>query len=285
MTNFNFINTLSKTLSKKLPTLSSACLLVFHGSRDPQSQTAGSNLVNLLIEQILAKNIVTQKNYLTQDASILKSPLAATLDSLKTPILDTAALELGTLSLHESIVGFSEKVAKNKGKKLKILPLFLSNGVHVTEDIPREIARAKTLINREITIELSPYLGKYSGMVELLNSRFTKLGGEGRILVAHGSSWSTVSQDCQWLAAQLNAQIAYWSVAPSLREQVVAQIAAGKRKIAIVPYFLFPGRITKAIASEVEQLRLIFPGVELMLAQPLGATPELAKLIVEGIIN
>ncbi len=282
MTNF-YTHLLSR--SEKLLALFPAYLLVFHGSRDSQSQIAVSRLAKLLSEQIVAKNIVTQRNYLIQDTDVFKSPLAVTSNWLKTPILDSAALELTTKSLHESIIEFSQKAAKNQCGKIKILPLFLSNGVHVQEDIPREIAQAKTIIDDGITIELSPYLGKYSGMVQLLNSKFNQLDGEARILIAHGSRLPGVNRDCQSLAARLNASIAFWSGAPSLQEQVAAQVTAGKRKIAIVPYFLFPGRITKAIASEVEQLRLTFPAVELTLAQPLGATPELAKLIVEGISN
>ncbi len=269
-------------LSEKLLALFPAYLLVFHGSRDSQSQIAVSRLAKLLSEEILAKHIVTQRKYLRQDTQDLKSTPAAALNWLKTPILDTAALELTAKSLHESIIEFSQKAAKNQCRKIKILPLFLSNGVHVAEDLPREIAQAKTLINDEITIELSPHLGKYSGMVQLLNSKFQQLTGEARILMAHGSRLPRVDRDCQSLAAQLDASIAFWSGSPSLKEQVIAQVKAGKRQIAIVPYFLFPGRITKAIAEDVEQLRLIFPDVKLRLAQPLGATPELAKLIVEG---
>lgn len=270
-------------LLENLSTSSSAYLLVFHGSRDSRSLLAVSHLVKLLNKQIIAKSILTQRNYLTQHSSFLESTKAATLNPLQAPILEVAALELAPQSLQKCIIEFAQKTYKNGCRQLKILPLFLSEGVHVREDIPREIARAKTLINREITIELSTFLGKYSGMVQLLASKFAELGGTSRILVAHGSRLPGVNQDCEVLAGKLNAVTAYWSVAPSLKQQVAAKVAAGQSEIAIIPYFLFPGRITSAIASQVEELRITFPDVELILAQPLGATPELAELIVEEI--
>jgi len=53
----------------------------------------------------------------------------------------------------------------------------------------------------------------------------------------------------------------------------------GYREIAILPYFLFSGGITDAIAQAVEALKLQFPGVSLYLAEPLGVSGELADLI------
>ena len=177
----------------------------------------------------------------------------------------------------------AQKIHQNGSEKIGIIPLFLAAGVHVQEDIPREIALAKTALNDKVTFKLSPYIGKYSGILGLLHSKFTQLSGDGRILIAHGSRRSEVREHCQALGAKLQAAIAYWSTPPNLAEVVKVQIAAGKKKIAILPYFLFPGRITKAIALEVKQLQRNFPGVELILGQPLGTTAELAALIAEEI--
>ena len=54
---------------------------------------------------------------------------------------------------------------------------------------------------------------------------------------------------------------------------------AGYQNIAILPYFLFPGGITDAIANHLVQLQLKFPGVTLQLAAPLGVNMELADII------
>ncbi len=81
------------------------------------------------------------------------------------------------------------------------------------------------------------------------------------------------------MAAQLDANLAYWSTTPWFTEQIRTQIALGVKKIAILPYFLFPGKITDAIAQEVAKLQQEYPQVELFLGQPLGATEALAELI------
>ncbi|MGF1540774.1 MAG: sirohydrochlorin chelatase [Pleurocapsa sp.] len=264
-------------------TSDSAYLLVFHGSRDFNTQKTVLQLAQLLTKKLTTKNIVTQGNYLVQDDSTLETQRPTRLSHSKKTIVATAALELTSIALHKSIIKLAEKIQHNGGESLQIVPLFLNAGVHVREDLPREIALAETTLDNQVTLKLSPYLGKYSGMLGLLHRKFTQLSGDGRILLAHGSSIPEVKQQCQMLGAKLQAAIAYWSMPPSLSEQIEIQIAAGKKQIAILPYFLFPGKITKAIATEVEQLRAAFPEVELILGQPLGVTSELAKLIAEEI--
>ena len=54
---------------------------------------------------------------------------------------------------------------------------------------------------------------------------------------------------------------------------------SGHRNISILPYFLFPGGITDAIAKSIENAKLQFSSVNLHLAQPLVASLDLADLI------
>ena len=84
------------------------------------------------------------------------------------------------------------------------------------------------------------------------------------------------------MAHKLNADLGYWSTNPKFSQQIVGQIRSGIKKIALMPYFLFPGRITSAIAQEIAHLQQEYPQVELCLGQPLGATPALAELIAQG---
>jgi sirohydrochlorin cobaltochelatase len=79
----------------------------------------------------------------------------------------------------------------------------------------------------------------------------------------------------------LNAQLAYWSVPPSLEFLVTHLVKVGYRQIAVLPYFLFAGGITDAIAQEIHRLAQQFPQIQLHLANPIGATPELADRAVE----
>ena len=261
-------------------TSTSAFFLVFHGSRDPRTQLAALRLGQLLTIKFKSKNILTRQYYRGVNLSFPRSEKVTTIESPKIPLVEVAALELTPLSLNKSLVKFALKAQQKGIQQINVLPLFLAPGVHVREDIPSEIALAIRQINSQVTIELSPYIGKYSGMVKLLSHQFEQLSGESRILIAHGSRLPEVNYYYQSLTTQLNALTAYWSVSPSLTQQVTAQIAAGYKKIAILPYFLFPGRITKAIADEVKVLQSAYPQVELFLGQPLGASGALAELIV-----
>lgn len=258
-----------------------AYLLVFHGSRDYRTRSAAHSLKELFATNYKSKNILAQQNYLEKNLPSSKPEIIYLLDRSKTPLVEIAALELASKPLNQSLIDFAQQAEQKGFKQIKVIPLFLVPGVHVREDIPAEIALASEQINDRVAIKLSSCLGKFSGIVPLLSDKFSQLSGDTRILIAHGSRLSGVSHYYQNLASQLNASMAYWSVTPSLASQVKEKIALGKKRIAILPYFLFPGKITTAIAQEVTALQAQYPQAELILGQPLGATEALAKLIAE----
>ncbi|MEO1006695.1 MAG: CbiX/SirB N-terminal domain-containing protein, partial [Cyanobacteria bacterium J06638_38] len=146
-----------------------------------------------------------------------------------------------------------------------------------------EVSVATNQIDCQLTIKLSPYLGKYSGIVPLLSRQFAQLPAKSRILITHGTRLPVGAIYYQNLAAQLDADLAYWSTTPWFTDKIKMQIASGIKKIALMPYFLFPGKITAAIAREVADLQQEYPQVELFLGEPLGATAALAELIAEEI--
>ena len=264
-------------------TSSRAYLLVFHGSRDSRTLAAAVQL-KLLLTKYKFKNILTQQNYLEANLLDYEHEVSDTVSLLETThLVDIAALELSSKSLSESLVDFARQAHSKGIKHINVIPLFLAPGIHVKQDIPTEIDLALKHIDRAISIELTSFLGQYSGIVSLLASKFSQLSGEARILIAHGSRLSQGKSYYQNLATELNADLAYWSVAPKIASVVEAQISLGKKKIAILPYFLFPGRITSAIAVEVAELQAQYPQVELSLGEPLGATEELAQLIAESV--
>lgn len=262
-------------------TSSFAYFLVFHGSRDCRTHTAAINLRNLLLTKYQPKNILTQQNYLEKNSFDFdsKSMTELTVSDLPSAsMIEVAALELTDQSLCESLIKFAQRASCQGFKRIKVVPLFLAPGVHVQSDIPASIASAMKQLDSQITIELSTYLGKYSGIVSLLGRQFAELSTKTRILIAHGSRLIAAAEYYQNLSLQLDAEMAYWLTMPKLTQQIRTQIALGNHKIAILPYFLFPGKITEAIAQEVASLQLEYPHVELRLGKPLGATPAIAEL-------
>ena len=255
--------------------MTSAYLLVTHGSRDPRPQIALERLSYLVEQQIQQK---TQKesysHYRKINHCAVRSPVT---------MVQTATLELSQLSLSAQIRKLAPKIANMGIKTLKIIPLFLLAGVHVREDIPREIAIAQQEISDIINLELCPYLGSYKGLVKILSRQFSSYPQDARIIISHGSRRSGGNKSVEAIAAQLDARVAYWSIVPSLQEQVYHLIEQGKTRITIVPYFLFTGGITTLISQQVQQLKDSLPQIQLDLGQPLGATPDLAQLMVEEI--
>ena len=263
-------------------TTSPAYFFVIHGSRNPETKMAAEQLKHLLIKKIESRTAIK--------LSGLKGNLPSSnlenihlLDYSQTPLIEIAALELAPLPLNKSLVSFAQKASSLGFNRIKVVPLFLAPGVHVSEDIPLEISSAVKQVNNLVTIELSAFLGKYSEMIRLLTDKFSDLSAQTRILVAHGSRIPKVADYYQNLADRVDAVMAYWSTAPSLEEQLEVHFRAEKTRIAILPYFLFPGKITQTISAKVASLQAKYPQAELLLGQPLGATEAIAELIAKEI--
>jgi sirohydrochlorin cobaltochelatase len=231
-----------------------AYLLVSHGSRDPRPQIA----ISLLAEQL--------SGWLQKD------------DVLAPPLVATAQLELAAVPLHTQIGDFASLCRQQGIDRVTILPLFLISGVHVMEDIPAQIALAEREIGESIKLVVADFLGANADFLDLFARNRSGLPSQS-IILAHGSRRAGSNQIVERLAHELELAPAYWSVAPSLVDRVTTAIATGATEIGILPYFLFSGGITDAIAESIAQLRQQFPDVKLILGEPIGNSPELAATI------
>lgn len=258
--------------------MSSAYLLVSHGSRDPRPQLALERLARLLHGSSDKTGGAEGENVIQTPNSKLQNSLAPS-PQPPAPLIGTACLELSPTPLHQQIAEFSDRALACGHRQVQLVPLFLLPGVHVMEDIPAEVELGRQALAAKVKLELRPHLGSHAGLVRLLQKQLNRIEAEQTILLAHGSRRAGSEHPVEEIARQLGAVAAYWSVAPSLSERVQELAIAGRRRIAIVPYFLFAGGITDAIAEVVEQLHRQFPAIELCLMEPLGATQELADLI------
>lgn len=279
---------------ESLLNLSSAYLLVSHGSRDPRPQMAIDRLIQLVLDQLTPDRFppIASSPVPSAIASEPRVPcgMAVKTSEAQAPI-GSAVLELAPLPLHQQIQQFAEAVVQQGYRHLKILPLFLLPGVHVMEDIPAEVAIAQTALdsNREssITLDVRPYLGSHSRLKELLLQSVEAIGTPAqtsktsKILLAHGSRREGGNQPVEAIAAYLGARPAYWAVPPSLETQIATLVQQGSRQIVVLPYFLFEGGITDAIAQEVERIAQQFPYVHIRLGTPIGTTPALADLVID----
>ncbi|MCW6038380.1 sirohydrochlorin chelatase [Spirulina subsalsa FACHB-351] len=234
----------------------SAYLLVFHGSRDPRPQQGCEQLAEYF--RLALQEAVPQQP----------------------PLVATAALEFAPLPLSQQILTVAQLAQKQSIPRLKIIPLFLLAGVHVGEDIPAEIEQAKQQLDPDFQIQQVPHLGDQKALLPLLQQAFASFPSGGRILLSHGSRRPLANQPIAELAQSLQAQVAYWSVAPHLGETVAQLAGQNLPSLTILPYFLFSGGITDAIAQQIHQLQAQYPHLPLQLGHPLGPSPALAQVIL-----
>ncbi|MEW6497423.1 MAG: sirohydrochlorin chelatase [Cyanobacteriota bacterium] len=281
--------------------LSSAYLLTTHGSRDPRPQQAMEKLAERVRSKLRTQEGTWKQSLDTsQGPSIrihdlsfhvhhgwqrceVQSPAKVTtvVNNGGYPLVGTATLELADIPLHEQIRQFASLALADGCNQLQVLPLFLLPGVHVREDIPTEVALAQECLGKAVAIAQRPHLGAHPGLGRLLAMQWATLNADAKILLSHGSRRTGGNEPVEVIAKQLGAVAAYWSVPPSLEEQVQRLALAGHRQIAILPYFLFSGGITDAIARRVSELQVQFPKLQLSLGEPMGASAELATLIVD----
>lgn len=243
----------------------SAYLLVSHGSRDPRPDAAIAQLITQLQHQIAPHTPQDSQNFV--------------------PLIGAATLELADEPLHRQIEQMAYLASTEGYTQLKLLPLFLLPGVHVMEDIPAEIQQAQQLLLHspaaDIALHCSPYLGSHAELVQILQTTQRQAEMDAWILLSHGSRRPGGNQPIEQLANIIQAAPAYWSVDPQLAHQVEQLIEQGHRRIGILPYFLFAGGITDAIATLVNELAQRHPQVTFQLAPVLSDQAALLPYLID----
>jgi sirohydrochlorin ferrochelatase len=174
-------------------------------------------------------------------------------------------LEGQAQSLAQQLEQFADEVIPLGIKEIVILPLFLLAGVHVSEDIPHEVAIAQDKVQikaqEKLIFRVTSHLGTNSKIPNLLLQHFQKYRNtenpekSGQILVSHGSRLSGANQVVEDLATHCQAIAAYWGVEPKIETQIENLLAQGINQINVLPYFLTEGGITEAIAKKLDVYR------------------------------
>jgi sirohydrochlorin ferrochelatase len=131
-------------------------------------------------------------------------------------------------------------------------------GIHVSEDIPHEVAIAQSKLQNRIPLRILPHLGTHLQIPDLLVQQFEKYTDQhspekqARILVSHGSRRTEANQVVENLAKSSQAIAAYWGIEPKIETQIEHLIAQGIDRINVLPYFLTEGGITEAIANKLK---------------------------------
>ncbi|MEM7064364.1 MAG: CbiX/SirB N-terminal domain-containing protein [Cyanobacteria bacterium P01_B01_bin.77] len=292
---------------------STAYLLISHGSRDPRHQAAINRLAQLVRERLnpslvnpwSAQPFVTclgeghspkvmgvQARTQREEAvgAVVTAP-----DILKTAtnmpnrlpqdrfMVGTAVLDCGLLPLHKQICEFGRRLSSSGIERLRLVPLFLLRGKHVVEDIPGEIELARSELNGMIELVVGEHIGGDQGMSGLIANRFVDSPAAGRLIIAHGSRRARGNRPVDALTKSLGTAVAYWTTEADIENQTIHLMQQGCSTLTIFPYFLFAGGITDAIAHLTEELAERFPRTKFRLLPPLGATADVANLVVESL--
>jgi sirohydrochlorin ferrochelatase len=266
----------------------SVYILVFHGSSDPRSRIASEALTSRFRDRI---------------SSIHKSAISARSDSRPSlargagsslqvvepcdrpqPNVYDTYLECHPLPLHQQIEQIVQPIqVANPFKKifLRLIPVFLLSGMHVREDIPAEIAQAQQLLGDRVILNVTAHLGAHEGLQRLLSDRLSPLPMSAWILLAHGSRRLDANPPIAALADDIGATVAYWSTSPHLESRLQECVRLGYNHVGILPYFLFNGSITDAIAQSITQFSQQHPTLKITLTDPLTASPGLVDLLVD----
>ena len=180
--------------------------------------------------------------------------------------------------LHQEIINFAQDCASQGYQSVKILPLFLLSGTHVVNDIPEQLALAE--VYSPLPLELIPHLGRSNHLIFWLQEQLEKANTSERILVAHGTSLAEGNQELEKIAHQLQAQVAYWSREPRLGSIVANLLRSQTQRVAILPYFLFNGKITEAIVSEINHLQQKSKA-EIITMPTLAQTNDFVDIIID----
>ncbi|MBF2057214.1 MAG: sirohydrochlorin chelatase [Cyanobacterium sp. T60_A2020_053] len=190
-------------------------------------------------------------------------------------------LELSEKSLSENIIEFANSCYLQNYKRIKILPLFLFSGTHVLDDIPHEINQAQAVLSNTITLEILPHLGLNEAVIDLIEEKYQKTPKAQRVLICHGTKVKEGQQEAEKLAEKITAHLAFWSINPDVNYVVEKLISEGYQTISLLPYFLFTGKISRALEQQCQDLQLKYPHIQLNMMPVLGVTSSLAKIIVK----
>jgi sirohydrochlorin ferrochelatase len=189
-------------------------------------------------------------------------------------------VRLGHIELNEPLL--PDTLAALQGSEAVLVPLLLSRGYHVKQDIP-EMAAAAPVRTRVATP-----LGPHPLLVEALHARLTEAGwctppdeatrrASAVVLAAAGSrdpeSKVDTGRTAQLLAERLGVPVvpAYASAAaPTVPDAVRALAARGRHRVAVASYFTAPGRFATECAQAAPWIA----------AAPLGTHPAMARLVL-----
>ena len=192
--------------------------------------------------------------------------------------LELAATSLAQ-QLVESFAGSQASISQATVAEAIVVPVMMASGVHVREDIPAEIAKARRYFP-QVKVRVTPALGQAVQLLEILRSHCAAAPTcDALVLWGHGSRRSTFARDFDSTCASLSAEIdrpvvaAYGKQQPDLTQQVGQLYRQGHRKIGILTCLLFQGWLSDRLLDSARELETQWPQLQLWVSPVLMPHP------------
>lgn len=178
-------------------------------------------------------------------------------------------------------------------RRVRVLPLLLTEAYHSKADIPRMLARLGCDFPR-LRVSYGATLGPHPLLLDALERRLAEVGGSdqsisrdrGRtavVLAAAGSSDPEANATIARLAAQWQARAGWWAVragyacaaAPSPAAAVAGLLRDGAPRVVVASYLLAPGLFADRIRHACLEAGAA------AVSPVLGAAPEVADVLLD----
>lgn len=203
--------------------------------------------------------------------------------------ISSAHLELAEPRLPEALAEAAHGV-----ERVVLLPLFLFAAGHVKNDLPLAVAACQRA-HPEVHFAIGMPIGVDPHMVAVLGERMeAALAGEPLadtlvLVVGRGSSDPNANADFCKLVRLFaegyglrRAEPCFEAIAePQIADGLELLIRARPKRIVILPYMLFGGRLVERIGGIAQRYSAQYPWIRFLVAEPIGLDPRLLQLFDE----
>jgi sirohydrochlorin cobaltochelatase len=202
------------------------------------------------------------------------------------------------------LVGLRELHARG-ADEIVVAPLLLFDARHALEDIPGE---ASEFLDEhpDVKLRYAGALGRHPKVMELALDRARAVAGHRKqtfcIVVVRGTSNVAAQRTVRELVEEqrpaletlfgqaTEVSLAYVAAAdPRLKDAIATAVAAGARRIVLLPHILFHGEVLTEIRHLANETAASHPEIEVLVADHLGAGlltgDQHSKLLIEAFLD
>lgn len=198
--------------------------------------------------------------------------------------------------------GIPESLADLRARgatRIAALPLTLFEGAHALNDIPA-LLRDFEAAHPEISLRYGRAFGIEEKLLEIVADRIreTEEGvGPARreetclLFVARGAREAEVARQALEMATRLKATLGFAGALaafsglaePSVEKGLREAVRSGAKRVFVVPYFLFTGKLLKKLHAETERTAQQNPGVAFHVTAHLFGHPLLEEFLLDRV--